>query len=89
MQAADALIAAGSTDDAREVLAKAGILAPDLNEVKEKRLVYDAATTSAGSGGPVFDAARKVIGVNFAITRDFDGSNFGVPITFAKKLLDP
>ena len=36
VQAADALIARGSTDDAREVLAKAGILAPDLNEVKAK-----------------------------------------------------
>ena len=36
VQAADALIARGSTDDAREVLAKAAILAPDLNEVKEK-----------------------------------------------------
>lgn len=36
VQAADALIAAGSHDDAREVLAKAGILAPDLNEVKAK-----------------------------------------------------
>ncbi|MCB9832139.1 MAG: trypsin-like peptidase domain-containing protein [Planctomycetes bacterium] len=60
-----------------------------LNEVKERRLVYDAATTSGGSGGPVFGPGGRVIGVNFAITRDFDGSNFGVPIGFAKQLLQP
>jgi len=36
VQAADALIAAGSPDDAREVLAKARILAPGLHEVEEK-----------------------------------------------------
>ncbi len=58
-----------------------------LNEVTEKRLVYDAETTSGGSGGPVFGPDGTVIGVNFAVTRDFDGSNFGVPIHFARKLL--
>ena len=58
-----------------------------LNEVKERRLVYDAETTSGGSGGPVFGPDGTVIGINFAITPDFDGSNFGVPILFAKKLL--
>ncbi len=58
-----------------------------LNEVRPRRLVYDAETTSGGSGGPLFGADGTVIGVNFAITEDFDGSNFGVPITFAKKLL--
>ena len=29
----------------------------------------------------------EVIGVNFAVTYDFDGSNFGVPISHAKALL--
>ena len=58
-----------------------------LNEVLPRRLVYDAETTSGGSGGPVFGPDGNVIGVNFAITRDFDGSNFGVPISYAVKLL--
>jgi S1-C subfamily serine protease len=58
-----------------------------LNDVTPGKLVYDAETTSGGSGGPVFGPDGTVIGVNFAITRDFDGSNFGVPIRFARDLL--
>jgi DNA-binding response OmpR family regulator len=58
-----------------------GVVAPD-------RLVYDAQTTSGGSGGPVFDAGGKVIGVNFAILSGFGGSNFAVPISHAAKMLD-
>ncbi len=74
-------------------LAKRDAIAPvitqgALNEVKEKRLVYDAETTSGGSGGPVFGAHGAVIGVNFAVTRDFTGSNFGIPIQYAKNMLD-
>lgn len=59
-----------------------------LNEVLDYRLVYDAETTSGGSGGPVFGSGGLVIGINFAITRDFHGSNFGVPISFARELLN-
>ncbi len=58
-----------------------------LNEVKDRKLVYDASTTSGGSGGPLFGPNGTVIGVNFAITRNFSGSNFGVPIRFARALL--
>jgi S1-C subfamily serine protease len=58
-----------------------------LNEVRDKQLVYDAQTTSGGSGGPVFGVGGEVIGVNSAILRDFTGSNFGVPIRFARELL--
>jgi hypothetical protein len=30
-----------------------------------------------------------VIGVTFAVVKDFGGSNFGVPIRFAQPLLKP
>jgi DNA-binding response OmpR family regulator len=58
-----------------------GVVGPD-------RLVYDAQTTSGGSGGPVFNANGKVIGVNFAILSGFSGSNFAVPISHAAKMLE-
>jgi serine protease Do len=49
--------------------------------------VYDAATTSGGSGGPLFNRNGKVIGINFAVLRDFGGSNLAVPARYATKLL--
>ena len=58
-----------------------GVVGPD-------RLVYDAQTTSGGSGGPVFNARGKVIGVNFAILSGFAGSNFAVPISRAAKMVE-
>jgi S1-C subfamily serine protease len=86
------LAAAKDTTTLIAELAKTGAITPvitqgALNEVQERRLVYDAETTSGGSGGPVFAADGTVIGVNFAVTVDFDGSNFGVPIGFARALL--
>ena len=58
-----------------------------LNEVLERKLIYDAGTTSGGSGGPVFGPDGTVIAVNFAMMRDFQASNFGVPIHFAQSLI--
>lgn len=58
-----------------------------LNDVTDGKLIYDALTTSGGSGGPVFGPDGTVIGVNFAVMRGFQGSNFGVPIYFARRLL--
>jgi serine protease Do len=57
-----------------------GVVGPD-------QLVYDAQTTHGGSGGPVFNASGKVIGVNFAILSSFSGSNFAVPISHAATLV--
>jgi S1-C subfamily serine protease len=59
-----------------------------LSVVGPDQLVYDAQTTHGGSGGPVFDASGKVIGVNFAILSSFSGSNFAVPIARAAKMLE-
>ena len=88
----EVLANATDTTDLIVELARRNAIAPvitqgALNEVREKKLVYDAETTSGGSGGPVFGPDGTVIGVNFAITYDFDGSNFGVPIRFARALV--
>jgi DNA-binding response OmpR family regulator/S1-C subfamily serine protease len=59
-----------------------------LGDILPDRLVYDAQTTSGGSGGPLFNEFGKVIGVNYAILRGFAGSNFGIPIRYAEPLLE-
>ncbi len=76
-----------------ERLASHGAISPlvtagRLGDVQAERLVYDAVTTSGGSGGPVFSRSGKVIAVNFAIMKEFAGSNFGVPVRYVRELLD-
>jgi S1-C subfamily serine protease len=52
------------------------------------QLVYDARTDEGGSGGPVFGANGKVIGINQAILLNSQATtNFGVPIRFGIELL--
>jgi S1-C subfamily serine protease len=51
------------------------------------RIVHDAATTTGGSGGPLFNRNGVVIGVNYAVLREFSASNLAVPIRLARKLL--
>jgi S1-C subfamily serine protease len=58
-----------------------------IGDVLQDKIVYDAATTSGGSGGPLFNRNGKVIGVNFAILNGFGGSNLAVPAKYAKELL--
>jgi S1-C subfamily serine protease len=58
-----------------------------IGDVLQDKIVYDAATTSGGSGGPLFNRNGKVIGVNFAILNGFGGSNLAVPVKYAKDLL--
>ncbi len=60
-----------------------------IGDVLPDKIVYDAQTTSGGSGGPLFNRDGEVIGVTFAVVRGFGGSNFGVPIRFAQPLLKP
>src|SRR5258706_2047802 len=54
-----------------------------IGDVLQDKIVYDAATTSGGSGGPLFNRDGKVIGVNFAILKGFGGSNLAVPARYA------
>jgi serine protease Do len=58
-----------------------------VGDVLPDKIVYDAQTTSGGSGGPLLNRQGGVIGVTFAVVRGFGGSNFGVPIRFASPLL--
>jgi DNA-binding response OmpR family regulator/S1-C subfamily serine protease len=58
-----------------------------IGDVLADKIVYDAQTTSGGSGGPLMNREGRVIGVTFAVVRGFGGSNFGVPIRFADPLL--
>ena len=58
-----------------------------IGDVLTDKIVYDAQTTSGGSGGPLMNKNGRVIGVTFAVVRGFGGSNFGVPIRYAEPLL--
>jgi DNA-binding response OmpR family regulator len=58
-----------------------------IGDVLADKIVYDAQTTHGGSGGPLFNAEGKVIAVNVAMLRDFGGSNFAIPVRYAKPLL--
>ena len=60
-----------------------------IGDVLADKIVYDAQTTSGGSGGPLINRNGQVIGVTFAVVRGFGGSNFGVPIRYAQPLLKP
>jgi S1-C subfamily serine protease len=85
--------AADRTEDLVQELARRKLIRPlvtqgHLGVVGKDRLVYDAQTTSGGSGGPVFNTNGKVIGVNFAMLSGFSGSNFAVPISHAAKMLE-
>ncbi len=75
-----------------EELAKRKLIRPlvtqgHIGDVLEDKIVYDAQTTSGGSGGPLMNREGGVIGVTFAVVKGFGGSNFGVPIRFASPLL--
>jgi S1-C subfamily serine protease/DNA-binding response OmpR family regulator len=86
---------ADDTDNATRIvsrLASQNLIRPTttqghIGDVLQDKIVYDAATTSGGSGGPLFNRSGKVIGVNFAILKDFGGSNLAVPVRYASDLL--
>ncbi len=90
-------IAASSKGDPKQVmeeLARHHLIKPivtqgHIGDVLPDKIVYDAQTTSGGSGGPLFNDQGEVIGINFAMVRDFGGSNFAIPVRFGESLLKP
>jgi S1-C subfamily serine protease len=58
-----------------------------IGDILPDKIVFDAQTTSGGSGGPLFNKDGKVIGVTFAVLKGFGGSNFGIPIRYSQPLL--
>jgi S1-C subfamily serine protease/DNA-binding response OmpR family regulator len=58
-----------------------------IGDVVKDEIIYDAATTTGGSGGPLINHNGKVIGVNAAMLKDFGGSNMAIPIRYADELL--
>jgi DNA-binding response OmpR family regulator/S1-C subfamily serine protease len=90
-------IAASTKGDPKQVveeLARRHLIRPvvtqgHIGDVLPDKIIYDAQTTSGGSGGPLFNSEGKVIGINFAMVRDFGGSNFAIPIAYGKSLLKP
>jgi len=59
-----------------------------LGDVVGDKLIYDAPTAHGGSGGPVFDSAGEVIGVNSAFMDGFTGGTLGVSVDALRPLLD-
>ncbi len=58
-----------------------------VGQITSAAVVYDAATTHGGSGGPVLNAQGEVVAVNAAIVPEFGGANQGVPVSEVRKLL--
>jgi S1-C subfamily serine protease len=75
-------------------LAQRGLIRPlvtqgHVGDVLPEKIVFDAQTTSGGSGGPLLNEHGKVIGVTYAVLSGFGGSNFAIPIRLSKSLLTP
>jgi len=84
----------GDPKKVMEELARRHLIRPlatqgHIGDVLPDKIVYDAQTSSGGSGGPLFNNEGKVIGINFAMVREFGGSNFAIPVRYGKSLLKP
>jgi DNA-binding response OmpR family regulator/S1-C subfamily serine protease len=89
-----ATVSKGDPKQVMEELARRHLIRPTttqghIGDVLPDKIVYDAQTTSGGSGGPLFNNEGKVIGINFAMVREFGGSNFAIPVGYGSSLLKP
>jgi DNA-binding response OmpR family regulator/S1-C subfamily serine protease len=74
---------------ARRKLIRPLITQGHIGDVLPDKIVFDAQTTSGGSGGPLIDEQGKVVGVTVAVLKGFGGSNFGIPIGLSQSILKP
>lgn len=72
-----------SEEGAISPLATRGIV----GQVGPSAILYDAETTSGGSGGPVLTLSGEVIAVNTAVLPEFGGANLGIPAAAVRALL--
>ena len=84
----------GQVSRVLDELAQRGLIRPlvtqgHVGDVLAEKIVFDAQTTSGGSGGPLLNEHGKVIGVTYAVLNGFGGSNFAIPIRLSKPLVMP
>src|SRR5258707_1393407 len=89
-----ATVSKGDPKQVMQELARRKLIRPTTTQghigaVLPDKIVYDAQTTSGGSGGPLFNNEGKVIGINFAMVREFGGATFAIPCGYGKSLLKP
>jgi S1-C subfamily serine protease len=77
---------------AANALAQAGLIRPLVSrgivaQVSSAAVVYDAQTTTGGSGGPVVNLRGEVLAITRAVMEGFNGSNLGVPVAAARDML--
>jgi serine protease Do len=81
-----------SSERVTEALSRQGLIRPTttqghIGDVTRTDIVFDAATTQGGSGGPVFNKQGEVIAVEYALLTKFGGNSFAIPIAYAVELL--
>ncbi len=81
-----------STGPITEALSRKGLIRPSttqghIGDVTKTDIVFDAATSLGGSGGPVFNKYGWVIAVEYALLAKFAGNSYGLPVRHAIELL--
>jgi len=81
----------GQVSRVLEDLAQRGLIRPvitqgHIGDVLPDKIVFDAQTTSGGSGGPLINGHGKVVGVTYAVLNGFGGSNLAIPIRLSEPL---
>ena len=82
-----------SSERVTEALSRRGLIRPSttqghIGDVTSTDIVFDAATTQGGSGGPVFNKLGRVIGVEYATLPAFTGNSYGLPVRYVLELME-